>query len=159
MVCCCESCSHYSHYDDRLYDSLSGILQYDMIASYLFVTYVICGSVMIGKLGWGGYYYYVHILISWIDSFFLGYFSWGYASYYTIFLKQIFLGVCESSGRGVVRPGGYIGACARPSASSSDLLKSWGGSVAVAGEARLSCSIVIVYRLLLSMTSVTHALI
>ena len=66
MVCCCESCSHYSHYDDRLYDYLSGILQYDMIASYLFVTYVICGSVMIGKLGWGGYYYYVHILISWI---------------------------------------------------------------------------------------------
>ena len=41
-----------------------------MIAYYLFVTYVICGSVMIGKLGWGGggggggYYYYVHILIS-----------------------------------------------------------------------------------------------
>ena len=34
-----------------------------------------------------------------------------------------------------------------------------GGSVAVAGEARLSCSVVIVYRLLLSMTSVTHALI
>ena len=34
-----------------------------------------------------------------------------------------------------------------------------GGSVAVAGEARLSCSILIVYRLLLSMTSVTHALI
>ena len=32
-------------------------------------------------------------------------------------------------------------------------------SVAVAGEARLSCSVVIVYRLLLSMTSVTHALI
>ena len=31
--------------------------------------------------------------------------------------------------------------------------------VAVAGEARLSCSVVIVYRLLLSMTSVTHALI
>ena len=74
MVCCCESCSHYSHYDNRLYDSLSGILQYDMIASYLFVTYVICGSAMIGKLGWGGYYYYVHILISWI-VFFLGYFS------------------------------------------------------------------------------------
>ena len=34
-----------------------------------------------------------------------------------------------------------------------------GGSVAVAGEARLSCSVVVVYRLLLSMTSVTHALI
>ena len=30
--------------------------------------------------------------------------------------------------------------------------------VAVAGEARLSCSVVIVYRLLLSMTSVTNAL-
>ena len=41
-----------------------------MIASYLFVTYVICGSDMIGKLGWGGYYYYVHILISWIVFFF-----------------------------------------------------------------------------------------
>ena len=60
------------------------------------------------------------------------------------------------------RPAGEVifGACARPSVSSSDLLKSWGGgSVAVAGEARLSCSVVIVYRLLLSMTSVSHALI
>ena len=46
-----------------------------MIAYYLFVTYVICGSVMIGELGWGGgggYYYYVHILISRIVLFVIG---------------------------------------------------------------------------------------
>ena len=35
-----------------------------MIAYYLFVTYDICGRVSISKLGWGGYYYYVHILVS-----------------------------------------------------------------------------------------------
>ena len=61
----------------------------------------------------------------------------------------------ESAGR----PAGEVifGACARPSGSSSDLLKSWGGGgVAVADEARLSCSIFKVYRLL---TSVTHALL
>ena len=72
MVCCCESCSHYSHYDDRLYDSLSGILQYDMIASYLFATYVMCGSVMISKLGLGGYYYYVHFFDFMDFLFFFG---------------------------------------------------------------------------------------
>ena len=45
--------------------TLSGILQYDMIAYYLFVTYVICVRAMISKLGWGGgggYYYYVFTL-------------------------------------------------------------------------------------------------
>ena len=43
-----------------------------MIAYYLFVTYDICGRVRISKLGWGGYYYYVHILISRIVLFVIG---------------------------------------------------------------------------------------
>ena len=48
--------------------------------------------------------------------------------------------------------------CARPSVSSSDLLKSWGGGgVAVACGARLSCSIFMVYSLLLSMALVARA--
>ena len=83
MVCCCESCSHYSHYDDRLYDSLSGILQYDMIAYYLFATYVICGSVMIGKLDWGG----LLLLCSYFDftdCFFLLFFV----------IELLLIGVC-----------------------------------------------------------------
>ena len=33
--------------------TLSGILQYDMIVYYLFVTYVICVRARICKLGWG----------------------------------------------------------------------------------------------------------
>ena len=33
--------------------TLSGILQYDMIDYYLFVTYVICVRARISKLGWG----------------------------------------------------------------------------------------------------------
>ena len=48
-----------------------------MIASYLFITYVICGSVMIGKLGWGGGG--LLLLCSYFDFmdifFFLGCFS------------------------------------------------------------------------------------
>ena len=57
------------------------------------------------------------------------------------------------------RPAGEVifGACARPSVSSSDLLKSWGGSVAVACGARLSCSVVMVYSVLLSVSLVAHA--
>ena len=49
--------------------------------------------------------------------------------------------------------------CARPSGSSSDLLKSWGGggSVAVACGARLSCSVFMVYSVLLSVSLVAHA--
>ena len=43
-----------------------------MIAYYLFVTYDICGRVSISKLGWGGYYYYVHILVSRIVLFVIG---------------------------------------------------------------------------------------
>ena len=50
-----------------------------------------------------------------------------------------------------------FGACARPSVSSSDLLKSWGGSVVVACGARLSCSVVMVYSVLLSVSLVAHA--
>ena len=45
--------------------------------------------------------------------------------------------------------------CARPSGSSSDLLKYWGGgSVAVACGARLSCSVFMVYSVLLSVSLV-----
>ena len=33
--------------------TLSGILQYDMIGYYLFVTYVICVRARNSKLGWG----------------------------------------------------------------------------------------------------------
>ena len=49
--------------------------------------------------------------------------------------------------------------CARPSGSSSDLLKSCagGGSVAVACGARLSCSVCMVYSVLLSASLVAHA--
>ena len=47
--------------------------------------------------------------------------------------------------------------CARPSGSSSDLLKSWGGSVAVVCGARLSCSVFMVYSVLLSVSLVAHA--
>ena len=49
--------------------------------------------------------------------------------------------------------------CARPSGSSSDLLKSWGGggSVAVACRARLSCSVFMVYSVLLLVSLVAHA--
>ena len=43
-----------------------------MIAYYLFVTYDICGRARISKLGWGGYYYYVHILASRIVLFVIG---------------------------------------------------------------------------------------
>ena len=50
--------------------------------------------------------------------------------------------------------------CARPSGSSSDLLKSWGGgSVVVACGARLSCSAFMVYSVLLSVSLVAHAFI
>ena len=47
--------------------------------------------------------------------------------------------------------------CARPSGSSSDLLKSWGGSVAVACGARLSCSLFMVYSVLLFVSLVGSA--
>ena len=43
-----------------------------MIAYYLFVTYDICGRVSVGKLGWGVYYHYVHILFSRIVLYVLG---------------------------------------------------------------------------------------
>ena len=69
------------------------------------------------------------------------------------FLKQIFLIVCESSGRG-----GYILYLCATVCSSSDLLKSWGGGgVAVACGARLSCSVFMVYKLLLFMALVARA--
>ena len=42
--------------------------------------------------------------------------------------------------------------------SSSDLLKSWGGSVAVACGVRLSCSVFTVYSVLLSVSLVARAL-
>ena len=47
--------------------------------------------------------------------------------------------------------------CTRPSGSSSDLLKSWGGSVVVACGARLSCSVFMVYSVLLSVSLVARA--
>ena len=67
MVCCV-----IKFHTTVLYDSLSGILQYDMIAYYLFVTYDICGRVSVSKLDWGGYYYFVHILVSRIVLYVLG---------------------------------------------------------------------------------------
>ena len=51
--------NNYSHYDyitvimTIVFMTLSGILQYDMIDYYLFVTYVICVRARISKLGWG----------------------------------------------------------------------------------------------------------
>ena len=41
-----------------------------MIASYLFVTYVICGSFMIGKLGWGGGLLLLCSYFDFMDCFF-----------------------------------------------------------------------------------------
>ena len=58
------------------------------------------------------------------------------------------------------RPAGEVifCTCARPFGSSSDLLKSWGGgSVAVACGARLSCSVFMVYSVLLLVSLVAHA--
>ena len=52
--------------------TLSGILQYDMIDYYLFVTYVICVRARNSKLCWEGYLYYVHILVSRIVLFIIG---------------------------------------------------------------------------------------
>ena len=66
--------------------TLSGILQYDMIDYYLFVTYVICVRARISKLGWGGYYYYVLTLCFY--GLFFCFIIWvipvRYVSYYTI---------------------------------------------------------------------------
>ena len=52
--------------------TFSCILQYDMIDYYLFVTYVICVRARNSKLCWGGYSYYVHILVSRIVLFIIG---------------------------------------------------------------------------------------
>ena len=70
------------------------------------------------------------------------------------FLKQNFYHSLR-----VVRPGRlYILSVHDRLGSSSDLLKSWGGgSVAVACGVRLSCSVFMVYSLLLSMALVAHA--
>ena len=59
----------------------------------------------------------------------------------------------------VVRPGRlYILSVRDRLGSSSDLLKSWGGgSVAVACGVRLSCSVFMVYSVLLSMSLVARA--
>ena len=52
--------------------TLSGILQYDMIDDYLFVTYVICVRARNSEPCWGGYLYYVHILVLRIVLFIIG---------------------------------------------------------------------------------------
>ena len=66
--------------------TLSGILQYDMIDYYLFVTYVICVRDRFSKLGWGGYYYYVLTLcfLRFVLLFHYWVISVRYFSYYTI---------------------------------------------------------------------------
>ena len=67
--------------------TLSGILQYDMIDYYLFVTYVICVRARISKLGWGGGLLLLcsHIVFL---RFVLLFYYWvipvRYVSYYTI---------------------------------------------------------------------------
>ena len=59
----------------------------------------------------------------------------------------------------VVRSGSYIFVSVRDRlGSSSDFLKSWGGSVAVACGVRLSCSVFIVYSVLLSVSLVARSL-
>ena len=67
--------------------TLSGILQYDMIAYYLFITYDICVRARISKLGWGG------VIITMFSHcvflrFVLLFYYWvipvRYVSYYTI---------------------------------------------------------------------------
>ena len=71
--------------------TLSGILQYDMIGYYLFVTYVICVRARNSKLGWGvintmfshcGFTVYSFI-------FDIGLLPVGYISYYTIVAYDI----------------------------------------------------------------------
>ena len=69
------------------------------------------------------------------------------------FSNKIFLGVAS-------RPAGEVifGACARPSVLLQTCLSlGGGGSVAVACGARLSCSVVMVYSVLLSVSLVAHA--
>ena len=67
---------------------------------------------------------------------------------------KICITVCESSGLGV-----YIFVSVRDHlGSSSDLPKSWGGSVAVACGVRLSCSVFTVYSVLLSVSLVARSL-
>ena len=69
------------------------------------------------------------------------------------FLKQNFYHSLR-----VIRPGRlYILSVRDRLGSSSDLLKSWGGGVAVACGVRLSCSVFMVYSLLLSMALVARA--
>ena len=71
--------------------TLSGILQYDMIGYYLFVTYVICVRARNSKLGWGvintvfshcGFTVYSFL-------FDIGLLPVGYISYYTIVAYDI----------------------------------------------------------------------
>ena len=73
--------------------TLSGILQYDMIGYYLFVTYDICVRARNSKLGWGVintmFSHCAFTVYSFIFFFDIGLLPVGYISYYTIVAYDI----------------------------------------------------------------------
>ena len=55
MAYCCSYCSHYGHWDISLYDSISGILQYDMIVfTYLLRMIYVVAIGLVDSVGGGG---------------------------------------------------------------------------------------------------------
>ena len=73
MAYCYYYCSHYGHWDNRLYDSLSGILQYDMIVfTYLLRMIYVVAIGLVNSVGG----VIIPIFIFWFHGLFflLGYF-------------------------------------------------------------------------------------